>query len=103
MVWVCECLDMKIWLCSVKMGAEQEMMLLSAKQNMIMRAHYGDWGLGCFQVSQLSDKASDRTCLIFNHTQSSKLGIEMCRFDKMLTFLIPSTNMTIRHVTTGAV
>lgn len=28
----------------VKTGAEQEMMLLSAEQNMIMRAHCGDWG-----------------------------------------------------------
>lgn len=31
----------------------------SGEQNIIMKAHYGDWGLRFFEVSQLSEKASD--------------------------------------------
>lgn len=46
---------------------------ISGEQNIIMKAHYGDWDLRFFQVSQLSDKALDVTPTNFiNNPQNYK-------------------------------
>lgn len=56
---------MKIWLlCLVKTAVRGGVFAfcpgrVSGEQNIIMKAHYGDWGLRFFEVSQLSEKASD--------------------------------------------
>lgn len=75
---------------------------ISGEQNIIMKAHYGDWGLRFSQVSQLSDKASDLTCMNLNNDpQNYKL--KCVNLIKRSFFSFPQTRVTIKHFATSAV